>query len=62
MIGLKDFILDVYGISNYHVVDYDEEIGEVLYKATCQGISDNLAWLRRQVWAIYGYTMAYRET
>lgn len=48
--------------SNYHVVNYDENTGEVLHKATCQGLSDNSAWARGQAWAIYGYTMAYRET
>lgn len=48
--------------SNYHVVNYDEETGAVLHKATCQGFSDNSAWARGQAWAIYGYTMAYRET
>lgn len=48
--------------SNYHVVNYDEETGEVLNQATCQGFSDNSAWARGQAWAIYGYTMAYRET
>ena len=48
--------------SNYHVVNYDEETGKVLHKATCQGFSDNSAWARGQAWAIYGYTMAYRET
>lgn len=47
--------------SNYHVVDYDEQTGEVLFRATCQGFSDNSAWARGQAWAIYGYTMAYRE-
>lgn len=48
--------------SNYHVVNYDEATGAVLHKATCQGFSDNSAWARGQSWAIYGYTMAYRET
>lgn len=48
--------------SNYHVVDYDENMGQVLHRATCQGFSDNSAWARGQAWAIYGYTMAYRET
>lgn len=48
--------------SNYHVVDYDENTGQVLHRATCQGFSDNSAWARGQAWAIYGYTMAYRET
>ena len=48
--------------SSYHVVNYDEETGEVLHRATCQGFSDNSTWARGQAWAIYGYTMAYRET
>lgn len=48
--------------SNYHVVNYDENTGEVLHKATCQGFSDNSAWARGQAWSIYGYTMVYRET
>ena len=47
---------------SYHVVDYDENTGEVLHRATCQGFSDNSTWARGQAWAIYGYTMAYRET
>ena len=34
--------------SNYHVVNYDEETGEVLNQATCQGFSDNSAWARGQ--------------
>lgn len=48
--------------SNYHVVNYDGETGEVLHRQTCQGFSDNSMWARGQAWAIYGYTMAYRET
>lgn len=48
--------------SSYHVVNYDEETGEVLHRATCQGFSDNSTWARGQAWAIYGYTMVYRET
>lgn len=48
--------------SNYHVVNYDEMTGEALHRATCQGFSDNSTWARGQAWAIYGYTMAYRET
>lgn len=48
--------------SSYHVVNYDEETGEVKSKETQQGFSDNSTWARGQAWAIYGYTMVYRET
>ncbi len=48
--------------STYHVVNYDTITGEVLDQATCQGFSDNSTWARGQAWAIYGYTMVYRET
>lgn len=48
--------------SSYHVVDYDTLTGVVLDQATCQGYSDNSTWARGQAWAIYGYTMMYRET
>ena len=48
--------------TNYHVVNYDPETGEVLNQATCQGYSDNSVWARGQAWAIYGYAMMYRET
>lgn len=48
--------------SCYHVVDYDTITGAVKDQATCQGFSDNSTWARGQAWAIYGYTMMYRET
>lgn len=48
--------------STYHVVDYDIETGEVRMKVTHQGYADETAWARGQAWAIYGYTMCYRET
>lgn len=48
--------------SSYHVVDYDTITGAVKHRATCQGFSDNSTWSRGQAWAIYGYTMMYRET
>lgn len=48
--------------STYHVVDYDELTGEVKDRATCQGFSDNSTWARGQAWAIYGFTLMYRET
>lgn len=48
--------------SSYHVVDYDMNTGEAIHKQTCQGYSDNSVWSRGQAWAVYGYTMMYRET
>lgn len=48
--------------SCYHVVDYDTITGQVLKKNTHQGFSHESAWARGQAWALYGYTMCYRET
>lgn len=48
--------------STYHVVNYDTATGKVLNRETCQGYADNSTWARGQAWAIYGYTMIYRET
>ncbi len=48
--------------STYHVVDYDTITGEVLKRNTHQGYAHESTWARGEAWAIYGYTMAYRET
>lgn len=48
--------------TSYHVVVYDRETGEPIKKVTHQGYADNSMWARGQSWAIYGYTMVYRET
>lgn len=48
--------------SCYHVVDYDTISGRALQKCTWQGYSDDSAWSRGQAWALYGFTMMYRET
>jgi len=48
--------------SCYHVVDYKPETGEIAAKNTHQGYSDDSAWSRGIAWALYGYTMTYRET
>lgn len=48
--------------STYHLVSYDSITGNVLSKNTAQGYSDNSTWARGQAWAIYGFTMTYRET
>ncbi len=48
--------------SSYHVVDYDKIKGGARSHETAQGFSDASAWARGQAWAIYGYTVCYRET
>ena len=48
--------------SCYHVVDYDTITGKVRGKCTAQGFSDESAWARGQAWALYGFTVCYRET
>ncbi|MDD2798605.1 MAG: glycoside hydrolase family 88 protein [Bacteroidales bacterium] len=48
--------------SCYHVVDYDSITGNVKNRGTHQGFCDSSSWARGQGWALYGYTMMYRET
>lgn len=48
--------------SCYHVVDYDPLTGKVIQKNTHQGFDDESSWARGQAWALYGFTMMYRET
>ncbi|MES2775074.1 MAG: glycoside hydrolase family 88 protein [Bacteroidota bacterium] len=48
--------------SSYHVVCYDTITGKVAARETAQGYADNSTWARGQAWAIYGFTMVYRET
>lgn len=48
--------------SCYHVVSYNPETGESEVKCTYQGLADSSAWARGQAWAVYGFTMMYRET
>ncbi|MCI0357383.1 MAG: glycoside hydrolase family 88 protein [Planctomycetaceae bacterium] len=48
--------------STYHVVDFSPTTGAVLDKYTAQGKSDESTWARGQAWAVYGFTMVYRES
>ena len=48
--------------TSYHVVVYDKDTGKKIKGVTHQGYSDESMWARGQAWAIYGYTMVYRET
>ena len=48
--------------TTWHLVNYVDADGSVRRKHTVQGYSDDSAWARGQAWALYGYTMMYRET
>lgn len=48
--------------TSYHVVVYDTITGKKIKGVTHQGYADNSMWARGQSWAIYGFTMCYRET
>ena len=48
--------------SSYHVAVYDTLTGDFIKGVTHQGLSNESMWARGQAWAIYGYTMVYRET
>ena len=46
----------------FHVAVYDPADGHFIKGVTHQGYSDSSTWARGQAWAVYGYTMVYRET
>ncbi|MDR1600860.1 MAG: glycoside hydrolase family 88 protein [Tannerella sp.] len=48
--------------SAYHVIVYDDRTGAYIKGVTHQGYADETMWARGQAWAIYGFTMSYRET
>lgn len=48
--------------SSYHVIDYSLTDGSVRNRHTAQGYAHTSTWSRGQAWAIYGFTLAYRET
>lgn len=48
--------------STCHVVVYDMLSGKRISQLTHQGYADESLWARGQAWAIYGFTMCYRET
>ncbi|MDP4276577.1 MAG: glycoside hydrolase family 88 protein [Bacteroidota bacterium] len=48
--------------TSYHVAVYDTITGKFIKGVTHQGYSDSSVWARGQAWAIYGFTMVYRET
>ena len=48
--------------SCYHVIDYSIIDASVRNRHTAQGYSHESVWSRGQSWAIYGFTICYRET
>lgn len=48
--------------TSYHVAVYDTLTGKRINALTHQGYSDESVWTRGQAWAVYGFTVAYRET
>ncbi|HWE25615.1 MAG TPA: MYXO-CTERM sorting domain-containing protein [Myxococcales bacterium] len=47
--------------SAYQVIDY-ATTGDILFRGTYQGYSDDSTWTRGQAWVIYGFTLQYRYT
>lgn len=48
--------------TSYHVAVYDTVSGDLIKGCTHQGYRDDSMWARGQSWAIYGFTVVYRET
>lgn len=48
--------------STFHAAIFDQATGDLRERRTHQGYSDDSTWARGQAWAIYGFTMVYRET
>ncbi len=48
--------------TSYHVAVYDTVSGNLIKGVTHQGYADHTMWARGQSWAIYGFTVVYRET
>jgi unsaturated chondroitin disaccharide hydrolase len=48
--------------STFHVVRFDDQTGQPVWRGTAQGLSDDSTWARGQSWAVAGFTAAYGET
>ncbi len=49
--------------STFHMVTYNEKTGDVIRKRSFYtGLADSTTWACGQAWALYGMTMAYRES
>lgn len=48
--------------STCQIVTFDTKTGKVKHKRNAQGYNDESCWSRGQAWALYGFTVLYRET
>ncbi|CAE6411718.1 unnamed protein product [Rhizoctonia solani] len=48
--------------STYHVVNYNQTTGAVIWQRTAQGYADNSTWTRGQAWGIHGFATMYDYT
>jgi len=48
--------------TTFHVISYNQKTGAVISKYTVQGYSNSSTWTRGQAWALYGFSIVYRET
>jgi len=48
--------------SAYHLVNYNPTTGAVQRQQNYQGYDDDSVWARGHAWALYGFTMSYRES
>lgn len=48
--------------TTFHTFYWDTDTGEPLHGKTAQGYSDDSCWARGQAWAVYGFTLNYRDT
>lgn len=60
MVTMKNHFRPDY--TSYHAVVYDKYTGKKIKAVTHQGYADNSMWARGQSWAVYSFTMCYRET
>lgn len=46
----------------YHLGSFDDKTGQFIRGVAHQGYADESMWARGQIWGIYGFAVAYRET
>lgn len=48
--------------SAHHIVVFDDESGKRISQRTGQGYAEHSSWGRGTAWALYGFSISYRET